>query len=232
MSGPVEEVGERVVRMFLTVLESPATGPGFRALLRGALANDLSARLLREFFTRQVVRRLTAALDSVVPAAEMPTRASLVASQIFGMVLMRYLIGLEPIASMGHDEVVAAVAPTVQRYLIGDLTWPDQPCPCPCTRSRAFADRGAGTTDSACRSAFAPSGRPLCCGLAPATWSCATSTTTCWSTWPSSPAAACTTRGRCRSRSRGRGAHLSRWRAACWSTSGAPGRRSPPSTGP
>ncbi|HLS73771.1 MAG TPA: TetR family transcriptional regulator [Actinomycetaceae bacterium] len=122
MSGPVEEVGERVVRMFLTVLESPATGPGFRALLRGALANDLSARLLREFFTRQVVRRLTAALDSVVPAAEMPTRASLVASQIFGMVLMRYLIGLEPIASMGHDEVVAAVAPTVQRYLIGDLT--------------------------------------------------------------------------------------------------------------
>ena len=122
MSGPPEEVGERVVRMFLTVLESPATGAGFRALLRGALANDLSARLLREFFTRQVVRRLTAALDGVVPAAEMPTRASLVASQIFGMVLMRYLIGLEPIASMDHDEVVAAVAPTVQRYLTGDLT--------------------------------------------------------------------------------------------------------------
>lgn len=119
--GPPEEVGERMVRMFLTLLESPTTGPGFRALLRGALANDLSARLLREFFTRQVVRRLTTALDGVVPAAEMPARASLVASQIFGMVLMRYLIELEPIASMGHDQVVAAVAPTVQRYLTGDV---------------------------------------------------------------------------------------------------------------
>jgi len=122
VAGPAEEVGERVVRMFLSVLESPATGPGFRALLRGGLANDLSARLLREFFTRQVVRRLTAALDGVVPAEEMPARASLVASQIFGMVLMRYLIGLEPLASMDHDQVVTAVAPTVQRYLTGDLT--------------------------------------------------------------------------------------------------------------
>ena len=122
MAGPVEEVGERVVRMFLTVLESPTTGPGFRALLRGALANELSARLLREFFTRQVVRRLTAALAGVVPAEEIPARASLVASQIFGMVLMRYLIGLEPIASMDHDQVVAALAPTVQRYLTGELT--------------------------------------------------------------------------------------------------------------
>lgn len=121
VTGDVDHLGERVVRMFLTVLESPATGPGFRALLRGALANDLSARLLREFFTRQVVRRLTAALDGVVPAAEMPARAGLVASQIFGMVLMRYLIGLEPMASMSHEEVVAALAPTVQRYLTGDL---------------------------------------------------------------------------------------------------------------
>ena len=121
VTGDVDHLGERVVRMFLTVLESPATGPGFRALLRGGLANDLSARLLREFFTRQVVRRLTAALDGVVPAAEMPARAGLVASQIFGMVLMRYLIGLEPMASMSHEEVVAALAPTVQRYLTGDL---------------------------------------------------------------------------------------------------------------
>ena len=121
MSGPVEELGERVVRMFLTLLESPSTGPGFQALLRGGLANELSARLLREFFARQVVRRLTSALDDVVPAEEMPTRAGLVASQIFGLVLLRYLIGLEPIASMNHDQVVAAMAPTVQRYLTGDL---------------------------------------------------------------------------------------------------------------
>ena len=121
IAGDVDHLGERVVQMFLTVVESPATGPGFRALFRGAAANDLSARLLREFFTRQVVRRLSTALDGVVPAAEMPIRADLVASQIFGLVSVRYLIGLEPIASLGHEQVVAAVGPTVQRYLTGDL---------------------------------------------------------------------------------------------------------------
>lgn len=121
MAGDPAALGERVVRMFLALLESPATGPGFRALLRSALANDLSASLLREFFTRQVVRRISAALDGVVPAEEVPARANLVASQIFGLISVRYLIGLEPIASMDHDRVVAAVAPTLQRYLTGDL---------------------------------------------------------------------------------------------------------------
>ena len=122
IAGDPAHLGERVVRMFLTLLESPATGPGFRALLRGALGNDLSARLLREFFTRQVVRRLSTALDGVVPAAEMPIRADLVASQIFGLISVRYLIALEPIASVDHEQLVAAVAPTVQRYLTGDLS--------------------------------------------------------------------------------------------------------------
>ena len=121
MAGDVDHLGERVVRMFLAVMESPATGPGFRALFRGAAANDLSARLLREFFNRQVVRRLTTALDGVVPGEEMPIRADLVAAQIFGLVSVRYLIGLEPIASADHEQVVAAVGPTVQRYLTGDL---------------------------------------------------------------------------------------------------------------
>ena len=122
IQGDVDRLGERVVRMFLTLVESPGTGPGFRALFRGAAANDLSARLLREFFNRQVVRRLTTALDGVVPAEEVPLRADLVASQIFGLVLVRYLIGVEPIASTDHEQVVAAVAPTVQRYLTGELS--------------------------------------------------------------------------------------------------------------
>ena len=45
----------------------------------------------------------------------------LVASQMLGLVVARYLLALEPLASMPLEEVVAVVAPTVQRYLDGPL---------------------------------------------------------------------------------------------------------------
>ncbi|BBX15135.1 hypothetical protein MNVM_42160 [Mycobacterium novum] len=38
-----------------------------------------------------------------------------------GIVVARYIVGLEPLASLPGDQVVAMVAPTLQRYLTGDL---------------------------------------------------------------------------------------------------------------
>jgi hypothetical protein len=35
--------------------------------------------------------------------------------------LLRYVIRLEPLASADQEEVVRIVAPTIQRYLTGDL---------------------------------------------------------------------------------------------------------------
>jgi hypothetical protein len=45
----------------------------------------------------------------------------LVISQVAGLILARYVIGLEPIASMPADTVVATYAPVIQHYLTGDL---------------------------------------------------------------------------------------------------------------
>jgi hypothetical protein len=45
----------------------------------------------------------------------------LVASQVFGLIVMRYVMHVEPIASMPADDVVAIYAPTLQRYLSGPL---------------------------------------------------------------------------------------------------------------
>ncbi|GIJ68572.1 TetR/AcrR family transcriptional regulator [Virgisporangium ochraceum] len=113
-AGGIDGLGERLVRMFLTVWDGPLNSVGV-ALVRSATRSDLAARLLREFLTTQVIRRV---LDNVtVDPAEVPTRGSLVASQMIGLAMMRYVIKLEPLASADPDVVVAAVAPTIQRYL-------------------------------------------------------------------------------------------------------------------
>jgi AcrR family transcriptional regulator len=110
----VDGVGERLVRTFLQVWDSPA-GTTAAALVRSAVRHDWSARMLREFLTAQILRRAMKELD--IDPAEGPTRASLVASQMIGLVMTRYILKLEPIASMPPEQVVRALAPTVQRYI-------------------------------------------------------------------------------------------------------------------
>ena len=45
----------------------------------------------------------------------------LVASQVIGLILMRYVLVVEPLASMSREQLIAIYAPTIQRYLTGDL---------------------------------------------------------------------------------------------------------------
>ncbi|MER6593957.1 TetR family transcriptional regulator [Micromonospora purpureochromogenes] len=118
LAGGADGVGERLVRTFLGVWDSPA-GKAAVALLRSAVNNDWTARLLREFLVTQVLRRVLDHLD--IPPAELSLRGSLVATQMIGLAMMRYVIRLEPVASADPETLVAALGPTVQRYLTGDL---------------------------------------------------------------------------------------------------------------
>ncbi|MFY1686780.1 TetR family transcriptional regulator [Plantactinospora sp. WMMB782] len=118
-AGGLDGIGERLVRTFLRVWDSPA-GTAAAALFRSAMNNEWTARLLREFLETQVLRRATGMLE--IDPAEAPLRSSLVATQMSGLVIVRYILRLEPLASAPPDVVVAAVAPTLQRYLAGDVS--------------------------------------------------------------------------------------------------------------
>lgn len=111
-------VGENLVRLFVGVWDSPM-GAGAAALIRSAMSNEWTSRLLREFITTQILRRLVAELK--LPRDEAPLRASLVASQLAGLAMVRYIIKVEPLASLPVDELVRAIGPNLQRYLTGSL---------------------------------------------------------------------------------------------------------------
>ncbi|MFI6338855.1 TetR family transcriptional regulator [Streptomyces sp. NPDC050535] len=118
----IEAVPENVVRAFLGTCEGPVSGPAFLGLLRGAVAHEWQALLLREFFTTQIARRVVRRLGAVVDPAELPLRASLVSSQLFGLAMVRYVLRIPPLAGASEEVVVAAVAPNIRRYMIGDLS--------------------------------------------------------------------------------------------------------------
>ena len=118
MAGPREQAGERLVALVLSVWDSPA-GVAAVALMRSAMSNEWTARLMREFVVTQVLRRAVAELN--IDEKEAPVRTALVATQIGGLAMIRYVLKVEPIASSPAEPLVAAIGPAVQRYLTGDL---------------------------------------------------------------------------------------------------------------
>jgi len=121
-AGDRETLPQRILRTFMDTWENPVSGQAFRALVASAATNKVSARLVREFFSRQIQRRLrTLAADHGVAESEIGLRSTLVASQMLGLAFARYIAELQPLASLPRDEVVALVAPTIERYLFGEL---------------------------------------------------------------------------------------------------------------
>jgi AcrR family transcriptional regulator len=121
LAAGTEHLGRNVVRMVLRVWDGPARPAGL-ALIRSAISNEWTAKLLREFLVAKVLRHVVGSLG--LPQAEREARAALCASQLVGLVLTRYVLRLEPLASASRESLVAAIGPTLQRYLTGDVELP------------------------------------------------------------------------------------------------------------
>lgn len=116
VEGPLEEAGVRFLRAFLSVWDDPSHRPALLGLARGLL-DPAGQQLLSGGFLPVVLLPLGTALGLDQPELRMP----LVASQVIGLIIVRYLLAVEPVASMPTEQVVAAFGPTLQRYLTGDL---------------------------------------------------------------------------------------------------------------
>jgi AcrR family transcriptional regulator len=110
LEGPRDQIGERIMRLFLSLWEDAATQLPFFALVRSVTTSPEVADQLRQFLETAVLAKVAAALD-------LPTlRLTGAASQMIGLAIVRYVIKAEPMASATEDEVVALVGPVLQHY--------------------------------------------------------------------------------------------------------------------
>lgn len=117
---PVEQLGRTLPELLLPLWDSQA-GTGLIAAMRSMLTGT-EVPLARSFFRDIVIAEIAPRIDE--PTGSGVLRAEFAASQLMGVVVARYIVGLEPIASLPALEVVAMIAPTLQRYLTGDLPGP------------------------------------------------------------------------------------------------------------
>jgi AcrR family transcriptional regulator len=117
LAGDRREVGLRFARFVVGLLESPESRSRVVGIVRAAASEPAAARVVREVLTGRILGPLAAALGT----GDSELRAALVGSQVVGLVMARYVVGVEPLAALEQEELVDAVAPTFQRYLAEEL---------------------------------------------------------------------------------------------------------------
>jgi AcrR family transcriptional regulator len=108
---PRSRLGATAVGHFLDRWEGDET---MLALMRAAATNEAAAERMRTIFATQVG---PAAVRLGHPPAQARTRAGLVATQMLGLALTRYVLRLPPVVALSREEIVAWLGPTIQRYL-------------------------------------------------------------------------------------------------------------------
>jgi AcrR family transcriptional regulator len=112
--GPgLEGAGERLARFIVSLLEDPDGRARAMGLVRAAASEPEAAEAIRTLLSRELFGAFVENLG--VPNADL--RASLVGSQVVGLVMARYVVQVEPLASLEPEALVKAIAPTFQRYL-------------------------------------------------------------------------------------------------------------------
>ncbi len=117
-TSPLDELGAALITLLLASWADDEIGPTLRAILQTA-AHEPSTR---EKLRRVVEGSLMGVSQLGVDEHDRLIRSGLIASQMMGFALMRYVWKIEPTASMTDAEAISAIAPNLQRYVNGDLT--------------------------------------------------------------------------------------------------------------
>lgn len=126
LAGAREHIAEGLLRAAFQTWEDPQMRPRLLGVLQAAVNSEEGADRMREFLVTQLMAQAgkaigkpdmdlyTAAETLGVPALHINAATA----QVWGVVLLRYIVKLEPIASAPADELVQLLAPTIQRYLV------------------------------------------------------------------------------------------------------------------
>lgn len=109
VAGDADTLPERAVRMVLAVWDDPATGAPLRTMVSTATADPAMRKAVGEFVTRELI----GGIEKHLTGPDTQGRAAAFSAQIAGLIFSRYLIGIEPIASMSIDELVDRLAPSL-----------------------------------------------------------------------------------------------------------------------
>ncbi len=123
LEGDLDTFGPRALRAMISAWDDPVSGRPLRAVLAGAGANPDVVAVVRSAVQAELIDTLAARLGG----SDARVRAGLFASQFAGIIFTRYLMVLEPVASMTVDELAARLGPALTHILRAPVRPPRPP---------------------------------------------------------------------------------------------------------
>ncbi|MET9442750.1 hypothetical protein [Streptomyces sp. NPDC006610] len=125
LNGPRDQLAESLLRAAFELWENPQVRPKLLGILHAAVNSEEGAEQMRQFLANQLFAQAGKALGiagmDIYQAAEtikVPAiHINAAAGQVWGVVLLRYIVKLEPIASASSEELIQLLTPTIRRYL-------------------------------------------------------------------------------------------------------------------
>jgi AcrR family transcriptional regulator len=116
LDGDLETLAERLLSSLLMVWDDPVTGAPLQEMARTATVEPDLNRVVREAVGREIIDKLAARIGG--PDADQ--RAGAFSAQMAGVIFSRYILRLEPIASMSVEDVVRRLAPSLALTIQAD----------------------------------------------------------------------------------------------------------------
>jgi len=113
VEGDLETLPERALLALLGLWSDAESGPPMRAMIGGAVQDEAIATVFKEMMEREVLGRLGDRIGGV----DGHRRAAVFFSQMAGLIMTRYVLRLEPVASMPADEIVRLYRPSLRATL-------------------------------------------------------------------------------------------------------------------
>lgn len=117
LSAAGDDVGTRMVRVYLQIWESPDTGPSMVVMLQSATSNSEAHEAFRSFMQTYVLAAVSGVLGGDDTAR---LRAMLAATTLVGTAMLRYVMKIPPLATLPGEQLVTLLAPTITHYLTAD----------------------------------------------------------------------------------------------------------------
>jgi AcrR family transcriptional regulator len=113
LPGDPATLPERVLHALLTAWDDPERGGPLLLMVRAAVQDPDLTRLVRDILEREMIDRIA----DHVGGPDARARAGAFGTQLAGLIFARYVLGVEPVASMAPDELIRHLSPGLRAAL-------------------------------------------------------------------------------------------------------------------
>lgn len=123
----IEGVAERLLDFAFTLYEERLTKDRMKALMRALITDAETTQRFRSYIRDNLQKGVVQLLDSLAPylppvqkrqlESRFPMLIEILMSMIYGVATMRYIVQLEPVASMERSELQNRLAPILQTQI-------------------------------------------------------------------------------------------------------------------